>query len=151
MHSFRQKPLKHIEKLTKRLHQQLELATAPGNAACLSDKCLQRRNEGRIIRLRPRTLISPPLALRQELEPVVKAYCRLTRFEPLHMDADHQPINYLATSIVTNLKVNVQEHFMQFSLDPNIRAANSLFVAIDVPDAEEASRRVAEWDESQSG
>ncbi|TPX49605.1 hypothetical protein SeMB42_g02555 [Synchytrium endobioticum] len=32
------------------------------------------------------------------------------------MDADQQPINYLATSIMTNLKVNVQEHFMQMLL-----------------------------------
>ncbi|TPX51363.1 hypothetical protein SeLEV6574_g00338 [Synchytrium endobioticum] len=89
---------------------------------------------------RPRA--ADKLALRQELEPVVKAYCRLTRFEPLHMDADQQPINYLATSIMTNLKVNVQEHFMQGSGARNAFFARlswikGLCLSEDVPTEEE--------------
>ncbi|KAI8821100.1 uncharacterized protein EV422DRAFT_619992 [Fimicolochytrium jonesii] len=52
----------------------------------------------------------------QVLHPWVQDYCDVHGFAPIRMQYCHQTAAYTATSIFTNLKVNVQEHFMQIFL-----------------------------------
>ncbi|KAI8819505.1 uncharacterized protein EV422DRAFT_621215 [Fimicolochytrium jonesii] len=52
----------------------------------------------------------------QELRPRVQEYCDVHRFAPIRMRYCQQTAAYTAQSIFTNLKVNVQEHFMQIFL-----------------------------------
>ncbi|KAI8823354.1 uncharacterized protein EV422DRAFT_611353 [Fimicolochytrium jonesii] len=52
----------------------------------------------------------------QELHPWVQDYCDVHGFAPIRMRYCQQTAAYTATSIFTNLKVNVQEHFMQMFL-----------------------------------
>ncbi|KAI8826121.1 uncharacterized protein EV422DRAFT_617115 [Fimicolochytrium jonesii] len=52
----------------------------------------------------------------QELRPWVQDYCNVQGFVPIRMRNCQQIAAYTATSILTNLKVNVQEHFMQMFL-----------------------------------
>ncbi|KAI8823094.1 uncharacterized protein EV422DRAFT_577406, partial [Fimicolochytrium jonesii] len=52
----------------------------------------------------------------QELHPWVQDYCDVHGFAPIRMRKCQQTAAYTATSIFTNLKVNVQEHFMQMFL-----------------------------------
>ncbi|KAI8819416.1 uncharacterized protein EV422DRAFT_621150 [Fimicolochytrium jonesii] len=52
----------------------------------------------------------------QELRPRVQEYCNVHGFAPIRMRNSQQTAAYTATSIFTNLKVNVQEHFMQMFL-----------------------------------
>ncbi len=56
-------------------------------------------------------------AWKEILYPLVRDYCALMDFNPLTIEPyDQQPINYLTTALLTNLKVNVQEHFMKMLL-----------------------------------
>ncbi|KAI8826276.1 uncharacterized protein EV422DRAFT_601318 [Fimicolochytrium jonesii] len=52
----------------------------------------------------------------QELHPWVQDCCDVHGFAPIRMRYCQQTAAYTATSIFTNLKVNVQEHFMQMFL-----------------------------------
>ncbi|KAI8822539.1 uncharacterized protein EV422DRAFT_619011 [Fimicolochytrium jonesii] len=52
----------------------------------------------------------------QQLHPWVQDYCDVHGFAPIRMRYCQQTAAYTATSIFTNLKVNVQEHFMQMFL-----------------------------------
>ncbi|KAI8819989.1 uncharacterized protein EV422DRAFT_94556 [Fimicolochytrium jonesii] len=52
----------------------------------------------------------------QELRPWVQDYCDVHGFAPIRMRNCQQTAAYTAQSILTNLKVNVQEHFMQMLL-----------------------------------
>ncbi|KAI8822878.1 uncharacterized protein EV422DRAFT_565736 [Fimicolochytrium jonesii] len=52
----------------------------------------------------------------QELRPRVQDYCDVHGFAPIRMRNCQQTAAYTATCILTNLKVNVQEHFMQMFL-----------------------------------
>ncbi|KAI8824436.1 uncharacterized protein EV422DRAFT_320470 [Fimicolochytrium jonesii] len=52
----------------------------------------------------------------QELRPRVQDYCDVHGFAPIRMRNCQQTAAYTATSIFTNLKVNVQEHFIQMLL-----------------------------------
>ncbi|KAI8821315.1 uncharacterized protein EV422DRAFT_556722 [Fimicolochytrium jonesii] len=52
----------------------------------------------------------------QELRPWVQEYCDVHGFAPIRMRNCQQTAAYTAQSIFTNLKVNVQEHFMQMFL-----------------------------------
>ncbi|KAI8824893.1 uncharacterized protein EV422DRAFT_503678 [Fimicolochytrium jonesii] len=52
----------------------------------------------------------------QELRPWVQDYCNVHGFAPIRMQYCQQTAGYTATSIFTNLKVNVQEHFIQMLL-----------------------------------
>ena len=54
--------------------------------------------------------------LRTTFLPVVRRYRLLQRMELMNMEHDQQTINFLATSVFTNIKTNVQEHFMQMLL-----------------------------------
>ena len=48
---------------------------------------------------------------KEVLTPYVSEYKNLVQFTSALSKFDHQPINYLVTAIVTNMKVNVQENF----------------------------------------
>ncbi|KAI8820126.1 uncharacterized protein EV422DRAFT_620523 [Fimicolochytrium jonesii] len=52
----------------------------------------------------------------QELRPRVQEYCNVHGFDLIRMRNCQQTAAYTATSIFTNLKVNLQEHFMQMFL-----------------------------------
>ncbi|KND02296.1 uncharacterized protein SPPG_02771 [Spizellomyces punctatus DAOM BR117] len=54
-------------------------------------------------------------ALRKCLLPYICQYCRIGFVHP-NLRGEQQSINYLTASMMTNLKVNVQEHFMQMLL-----------------------------------
>ena len=56
------------------------------------------------------------LAIKAEILPFIRPYQTLRQLQPINMDHDQQPINYLAKSIFANVKTNVQEHYMQMLL-----------------------------------
>ena len=51
--------------------------------------------------------------LKNLLWPFVEEYLLLLNADYVGMEHDQQPINFLSQTIFTNLKVNVQEHFVQ--------------------------------------
>ncbi|KNC97199.1 uncharacterized protein SPPG_09480 [Spizellomyces punctatus DAOM BR117] len=55
-------------------------------------------------------------AWRDCLLPYVQRYCHIVSFVHPNLQKEQQSINYLTASMMTNLKVNVQEHFMQMLL-----------------------------------
>ncbi|KND02088.1 uncharacterized protein SPPG_02589 [Spizellomyces punctatus DAOM BR117] len=55
-------------------------------------------------------------AWRDCLLPYVQRYCHIISFVHPNLQKEQQSINYLTASMMTNLKVNVQEHFMQMLL-----------------------------------
>ncbi|KNC98139.1 uncharacterized protein SPPG_06542 [Spizellomyces punctatus DAOM BR117] len=55
-------------------------------------------------------------ALRECLLPYVRRYCHIVGFVHPNLQKEQQSVNYLTMSMMTNLKVNVQEHFMQMIL-----------------------------------
>ncbi|KNC96900.1 uncharacterized protein SPPG_07727 [Spizellomyces punctatus DAOM BR117] len=55
-------------------------------------------------------------AWRDCLLPYVQRYCQIVGFIHPNLRGEQQSINYLTVSMMTNLKVNVQEHFMQMLL-----------------------------------
>ena len=63
---------------------------------------------------------NPTTAIKREIRtvllPVVRRYRLIQRLELMNMEHDQQTINFLATSVYTNIKTNVQEHFMQMLL-----------------------------------
>ncbi|KAJ3036018.1 hypothetical protein HDV00_003153 [Rhizophlyctis rosea] len=63
---------------------------------------------------KPRT--GDKLAIKNEIAPFLQPYLTLRQLQPMKMDHDQQPINYLAKSIFANVKTNVQEHYMQMLL-----------------------------------
>ncbi|TPX64341.1 hypothetical protein SpCBS45565_g05968 [Spizellomyces sp. 'palustris'] len=54
--------------------------------------------------------------LRECLLPYVQQYCDIVGFVHPNLRGEQQSINYLKASMFTNLKVNIQEHFMQMLL-----------------------------------
>ena len=58
----------------------------------------------------------PKKALREQLLPYINRYCEIVGFVHPNLQSEQQSINYLKASTITNLKVNVQEHFMQMLL-----------------------------------
>jgi hypothetical protein len=64
-------------------------------------------------------------ALKADLLPHIEFYCQVADFQHIRLSHDQQAINYLTTSIVTNLNVNVQEHFLKMLLRYiNLRMGN---------------------------
>ncbi|KNC96294.1 uncharacterized protein SPPG_08446 [Spizellomyces punctatus DAOM BR117] len=55
-------------------------------------------------------------AIRGCLLPYVQWYCQIVGFFHPNLRGEQQSINYLTASMMTNLKVNVQEHFMMMLL-----------------------------------
>ncbi|KND03709.1 uncharacterized protein SPPG_08912 [Spizellomyces punctatus DAOM BR117] len=55
-------------------------------------------------------------AWRDCLLPYVQRYCQIVGFVHPNLRGEQQSVNYLTVSMMTNLKVNVQEHFMQMLL-----------------------------------
>ncbi|KNC98695.1 uncharacterized protein SPPG_09365 [Spizellomyces punctatus DAOM BR117] len=55
-------------------------------------------------------------AWRDCLLPYVQRYCQIIGFVHPNLRGEQQSVNYLTASMMTNLKVNVQEHFMQMLL-----------------------------------
>ncbi|KNC97938.1 uncharacterized protein SPPG_06926 [Spizellomyces punctatus DAOM BR117] len=55
-------------------------------------------------------------AWRDSLLPYVQRYCQIVGFVHPNLRGEQQSINYLTASMMTNLKVNVQEHFMTMLL-----------------------------------
>ncbi|KNC97948.1 uncharacterized protein SPPG_09423 [Spizellomyces punctatus DAOM BR117] len=55
-------------------------------------------------------------AWRDCLLPYVQRYCQIVGFVHPNLRGEQQSVNYLTASMMTNLKVNVQEHFMQMLL-----------------------------------
>lgn len=51
-------------------------------------------------------------AIRNKLLPYVTEYCRIVNFVHPYLKYEQQSINYLKVSMITNLKVNVQEHLV---------------------------------------
>lgn len=47
------------------------------------------------------------------LSPIINDYCQITGYERPQLQFDQQGINYLATSLTTNLEENVKQHFVQ--------------------------------------
>ena len=66
-------------------------------------------NKGEIWQPRSPTKI----VIRSTLIPHVEQYRALLGLPLIGMDVDQQPINFLTTSIFTNLKVNIEQHFVQ--------------------------------------
>ncbi|KNC99339.1 uncharacterized protein SPPG_09290 [Spizellomyces punctatus DAOM BR117] len=50
---------------------------------------------------------------RDILVPHIDRYCNVVGFTRPNLKYDQQSINYLTTSVITNIKVNVQEHFVK--------------------------------------
>jgi len=68
------------------------------------------------------------LAIKAEILPFIQPYQKIRKIQPINMDHDQQPINYLAKSIFANIKTNVQEHYMQMLLRfINLRVGESSF------------------------
>ncbi|KNC98043.1 uncharacterized protein SPPG_09380 [Spizellomyces punctatus DAOM BR117] len=55
-------------------------------------------------------------AWRDCLLPYVQWYCQIIGFAHPNLQGEQQSVNYLTASMMMNLKVNVQEHFMQMLL-----------------------------------
>ncbi|KND00292.1 uncharacterized protein SPPG_09210 [Spizellomyces punctatus DAOM BR117] len=55
-------------------------------------------------------------ALRESLLPYIQRYCNIVGFVHPNLQKEQQSVNYLTASMMTNLKVNVQEHFMMMLL-----------------------------------
>ncbi|KND04747.1 uncharacterized protein SPPG_00452 [Spizellomyces punctatus DAOM BR117] len=55
-------------------------------------------------------------AWRDCLLPYVQRYCQIVGFVHPNLRGEQQSVNYLTASMMANLKVNVQEHFMQMLL-----------------------------------
>ncbi|KAJ3177236.1 hypothetical protein HDU85_005947 [Gaertneriomyces sp. JEL0708] len=51
--------------------------------------------------------------IQEELWPFVDGYCAIFAFQHPHLRYDQQIAHYIGDSILTNIKVNVQEHFVQ--------------------------------------
>lgn len=66
-------------------------------------------NKGEIWQPRSPTKI----VIRSTLIPHVEQYRALLGLPLMGMDVDQQPINFLTASIFTNLKVNIEQHFVQ--------------------------------------
>lgn len=62
----------------------------------------------------PRTELKK--ALKAELLPYVESYCALSQFSLPFLKCEQQSINYIVSSVMTNIQVNVQEHFMKMLL-----------------------------------
>ncbi|KAI9093032.1 hypothetical protein DFS34DRAFT_269531 [Phlyctochytrium arcticum] len=68
-------------------------------------------NKGPSQRLGPASL-----ALQDLLWPFVEGYCSIFNFAHPHLRHDQQTSHYVGDSILTNLRVNVQEHFVRMYL-----------------------------------
>ena len=53
---------------------------------------------------------------RERLSPYIERYCQIVGFEHPNLRSEQQSINYIKASMITNLKVNVQEHFVKMLL-----------------------------------
>jgi hypothetical protein len=85
------------------------------------EACLYLLNKGS--EWKPRSAAKQ--ALKAQLLPHIDFYCEVAGFQHVRLSHDQQTINYLTTSIVTNLTVNVQEHFIKMVLRYiNLRMGN---------------------------
>ena len=55
-------------------------------------------------------------AVKAELDPFLQPYRAIRKIDFVNLEYDQQPVNYLAKGIFSNIKTNVQEHYMQMLL-----------------------------------
>ncbi|KAJ3389769.1 hypothetical protein HDU92_000893 [Lobulomyces angularis] len=70
------------------------------------------------------------LRLKELLLPCVVQYCEITEFQYPILQKEQQSINYLKASMITNIKINVQEHYMKI-----LKFVKSILLLDEIPES----------------